>query len=274
MEFPSFTRTWHNNTYAAISPTNQSLSAANKIVLITGGGAGVGRSISQSFAAAGASKIVITGRTQKTLLAAKQEIEAAHPRTKVQTYAADITDEHAMNAAFASAGGKIDILVHNAGYLPDMEPISTSSLAEWWKGFEVNVKGAFVVTQAFLKHAAENAVLVNLITGVAHLPAFPEYSSYATSKMGALKFFEMVQAENPGLRVVNVHPGVIKTDMSDKTVAHGEVFPFDDGKLPYPIPLCRTRNFVDTMNSIIAQQLHCLGGKSGGRAPQREIRLG
>ena len=234
MDFPSYTKTWHNNTYAAISPSNPSLSAAHKTVFITGGGAGVGRSISQSFAAAGAATVVITGRTEKTLLVAKKEIESAHPKTKVQTYAADITDERAMNAAFASTGRKIDILVHNAGYLPDMEPIAKSELAEWWRGFEVNVKGSFIVTQAFLKNAAEGAVLVNLTTGVAHLPAFPEYSSYATSKLGGIKFFEMVQAENPSIRVLNVHPGVIKSDMSDKSTAHGEKFPFDDGELPRP----------------------------------------
>lgn len=228
MEFPSFTRTWHNNTYAAINPSNPSLSATNKTVFVTGGGAGVGRSISQSFASAGATTLVISGRREAVLQSAKKEIEAAHPKTKVLTTAADIVDEKAMNAAFASVGAKIDILVHNAGYLADTTPIATSDLAEWWKGFEINIKGSFIVTQAFLKHAAKDAVLIALTTGIAHLPALPDYSSYGTSKLGGLKFFEAVQAEHPDVRVVNVHPGVIKSDMSDKSAAHGEAFPFDD----------------------------------------------
>ena len=232
MEFPSFTKQWHRNTYGSINPSNAALSAAGKVVAVTGGGAGIGRSILKSFAVAGASTILITGRTEKTLLDAKKEIESAFPKTTVQTYAADITDEAAVNAAFASPGNQIDILVHNAGYLPNMEAISTSSAAEWWKGFEVNVKGSFIVAQAFLKHASKNAVLVNVTSGVAHLPTFPHYSSYASSKLGAVKFFDGVQAENPDIRVVTVHPGVIKSDMSDKSTAHGEVFPFDDGKLP------------------------------------------
>ena len=138
-----------------------------------------------------------------------------------------------MNAAFASVGKKIDILVHNAAYLPDLEPIATSNLTEWWKGFEVNIKGSFVVTQAFIKNAAKDAVLIAVTTGVAHLPAFPDYSSYSSSKLGGIKFFDSVQAENPGLRVVSVHPGVIKSDMNDKSTAHGEVFPFDDGMCSY-----------------------------------------
>ena len=251
MEFPSFTKKWHNNTYASIDPSKAALSAARKAVVVTGGGAGVGRSITQAFAVAGAATILITGRTEKTLLDAKKEIEAAFPQTKVQTFAADITNEQAVNDAFGSLNTKIDVLVHNAGYLPDVEPVSTTPVTEWWRGFEINVKGSFIVTQAFLKHAAKDAVLVNMTTGVAHLPTFPHYSSYAASKLAAVKFFNGVQAENPDVRVVNVHPGVIKSDMSDKSAAHGEVFPFDDGESSTVIYLCASLE-ADFPYSLIA----------------------
>ena len=266
MEFPSFTKTWHNNTYPPISPTNPRLSAAGKTVVITGGGAGVGRSISQAFAAAGAATVVITGRTEKALLKAKEEIEATHQQTKVQTYAADITDESGMNAAFASVGSKIDVLVHNAGYLPDVEPIATSTLAEWWRGFEINVKGSYIVSKAFLKHAAENAVVVNMTTGVAHLLAMLDYSSYAASKMGALKFFEGLQAEHPALRVVNVHPGVITSAMSRKSAEHGEIFPFDDGTVS-----CLSCAVVnrEPMLTDTAEQLRCRAISLSGWLVQR-----
>lgn len=130
MEFPSFTRTWHRDTYAAINPTNSSLSAADKTIFITGGGAGVGRSISQAFASAGASTIAICGRRDDVLQTAKKEIEAAHPRTRILTFAANIVDEKAMNGAFASVGAKIDILVHNTGYLPDKAPVAISDVSE------------------------------------------------------------------------------------------------------------------------------------------------
>lgn len=231
MEFPSFTKTWHNDTYAAIDPTKASNSAAGKSIFITGGGAGVGRSISQSFASAGAATIAISGRRDEILQTAKKEIEASHPKTRVLTFAADVVDDKAMKNAFASVGAKVDVLVHNAGYLPDPVAIATTDIDEWTKGFEVNVKGSFVVAQAFLKHAAADAVVIAATTGIAHLPAMNDYSSYSASKAAAIKVFDSVQMENPKLRVVNVHPGVIKSAMSHKSAEHGEVFPFDDGTL-------------------------------------------
>ncbi len=263
MEFPSFTKTWHNKTYAAINPTNPNLSAANRTVFITGGGAGVGRSISQSFASAGAATIAISGRRENVLQAAKKEIEALHPKTRVLTYTADVLDEKAMNAAFASVGSKIDVLVHNAGYLPNITPVATADLTEWWQGFEVNIKGSIIVTRAFLKHAAKDAVLIALTTGIVHLPPLLDYSSYGASKLAGLKFFDSVQVENPELRVVNVHPGVIKSDMSDKSAAHGERFPFDDGtfarSMSVEIESLECTPTDDSTASFLAQRFHCVG---------------
>ena len=228
MALPSYTKTWHNDTYDAIDPLNPALSATGKTVFITGGGSGVGAGIVDAFAATGAARIAISGRTEKTLLDKKREVEAAHPNSQVSVFVADVVDEKAVPAAFESLG-KVDILVHNAGAMSKLEPLSTASISEWWKGVEVNIKGSLIVTQAFLKVAPQDAVLVNVTTGAAHLPPFPDHSSYVAGKIGSNKFFDAVQVENPNLRVVNIHPGVIKSAMSDRSVEHGIRLPFDDG---------------------------------------------
>lgn len=230
MELPSLTKTWHNASYPAISPSNLALSVAGKTVFITGGGAGIGFATARAFAAAGASTVAISGRTEKTLLSAKEDIESAHKGVRVLTFVADVTDQKAVDAAFASAG-KIDVLVHNAGYLPKLVPITQSGIQDWWSGFEINVKGAFIVTQAFLKVAASDAILIDLTTGMVHLPAFPGYSAYQASKTAEHRFFDSVQLENPDLHVVQVHPGVVATDMGQKGLDAGVDLPLDDGKI-------------------------------------------
>ena len=230
MEFPSLTKTWHNASYPAISPSNPALSVAGKTVFITGGGAGIGFATARAFAAAGASTVAISGRTEQTLLSAKKDIESAHKGVKVLTFIADVTDQKAVDAAFLSTG-KIDVLVHNAGYLPQLVPITESGIQDWWAGFEINVKGAFIVTQAFLKVATRDATIVDLTTGMVHFPAFPRYSAYQASKMAELRFFDSVQLENPNLHVVHVHPGVVVTDMYQKGLDAGVDFPLDDGKI-------------------------------------------
>ena len=230
MEFPSFTKTWHNASYPAISPSNPALSVAGKTIFVTGGGAGIGLATARAFAAAGASTVAISGRTEKTLLSAKSGIESAHKGVKVLTFVADVTDQKAVDAAFASAG-KVDLLVHNAAYLPRLVAISESSIQDWWSGFEINVKGSFIVTQAFLKKAASDATLIDVTTAMVHFPAFPGYSAYIASKIAELRFFDGVQTENPEMHVVHVHPGVVATDMGQKALDAGANFPLDDGKI-------------------------------------------
>ena len=229
MEVPSLTQTWHNASYPAIDPTKASLSVAGKTVFVTGGGAGIGLATARAFAAAGASTVAISGRTYQTLRKAKEDIEAIHTGVKVLTFVADVTDQKAVTSAFSTVG-KVDILVHNAGYMANLAPIAEASLQDWWTAFEINIKGSFIVVQAFLEVASSDAIIVDITTGVVHLPAFPNFSAYGASKLAEVKFFDSVQAENPSLHVVHVHPGVIQTDMGQKAIDAGAMFDLDDSK--------------------------------------------
>jgi len=164
------------------------------------------------------------------LLAAKKDIQASYPEVNVCPALADVIDQKAVDAVFASLG-KVDILVNIAGHLSAVATIADSGIDDWWSGFEINVKGAFIVTQAFLKAAAPNAILINVTTAIAQGPPMSHCSSYASSKLAQSKFFDCVQAENPDLHVVNVHPGIVLTDMVRKSLAAGASFSvFDDGE--------------------------------------------
>ena len=87
----------------------------DKVVIITGGGRGIGFGLSTAFAKSGA-KLVITGRTESTLLSAKDQIEKEHG-CEVLTVVADGADENAIKNVIAKAVerfGKIDAVVNNA----------------------------------------------------------------------------------------------------------------------------------------------------------------
>jgi NAD(P)-dependent dehydrogenase (short-subunit alcohol dehydrogenase family) len=227
---PTFTKTWHNTTYSAIDPTRPELSAAGKTIFVTGGGYGIGASIVMSFARAGARDIIITGRTATRLQETKAKVEKAMS-TRVHVFTADVTDEEAIAAIFKEVGstiGRVDVLVANAGYLPEPKPFSSGSMKDWWRGFEVNVKGTAITAQAFLTVAAEKAVLLSVSTLIVHVGCFPGFSSYAASKTATVRALDFVQGENPGIRVLSIQPGVVDTDMNKKSGMTD--VPFDDGK--------------------------------------------
>lgn len=237
--FPSLTATWHNTTYPAIDPTQSHLSVSGKTVLITGGGRGIGAKIARSFAAAGASIIAITGRSSSSLESTKAAIESEFPNTKVLVSAADVTDEAAVNEAFSSlsqanSGNGVDICIHNAAYLPNMGPIATIDTSEWWSGFTTNILGSFIVTRAFLKHknpsSSPEPIFVSVTTGALAFPPAPNNSGYDTSKFGQTRFFDAVASEHKEIRLMQVHPGVVRTDMGQKVYEAGMRLPTDDGE--------------------------------------------
>ena len=86
-----------------------------KVVIITGGGRGIGFGLSTAFAKAGA-KLVITGRTESTLLSAKEELERDYG-TEVLTVTADGADEIAIKNVIEKTVekfGRIDAVINNA----------------------------------------------------------------------------------------------------------------------------------------------------------------
>lgn len=135
---PSLTKKWHHDTYPAIDPRSRpELLLPRKSVVISGGGSGIGRAFVQAFADAGVAKIAIIGRRLNLLQDTKQEIEASHPDVTITVHAADIADGSAV-ADIAATVGSWDILVSNAGYLPEPTSVIDSDPSDWWKGFEAS----------------------------------------------------------------------------------------------------------------------------------------
>lgn len=141
LPFPSFTKTWHNASYPSIDPSNPSLSAKGKKIIITGGGSGIGVGTVWSFAKANAAAVAILGRTESALKATKDSVEAQFLHTSVLPVVTDIADEDSVRTAAArikAEFGEWDVLVSNAAHSPTMTTLDKSKTVDWFRGFEVS----------------------------------------------------------------------------------------------------------------------------------------
>ena len=144
----SFVEPNHHDTYPFIDPKKLNLSG--KYVFVTGASKGIGRALAISYAQAGASGLALGARSDmasledEVLNAAKSAGKSA---PKILRLSLDVTDlasvEAAKNATEATFG-KLDILINNAGYLNNFTKMADSDPTEWWKTWDVNIKGSLI----------------------------------------------------------------------------------------------------------------------------------
>jgi NAD(P)-dependent dehydrogenase (short-subunit alcohol dehydrogenase family) len=224
--------TVHHTLYPAIDPTRPELSMKGKTIVVTGGGHGIGSAAAKAFAQAGASSIAIIGRTESALRQTKAAMNTSYG-VNIQLFTADVTDAERIQYVFSrirETVGSVDVLVNNAGFLADSTMAKDAEIKDWWRAFEVNVKGSYVVTQAFLRNAGPDPVLLNVSSAVAHYPdVYAGTTSYVGSKAAFTRVVDVIQVENPQLRTVNIMPGMIKTNLVKKAGMWDMDLPWDDG---------------------------------------------
>lgn len=188
---------------------------SGKIVLITGGSGGIGKSIADRFSKEGA-KVIISGRDSKKLDLAIQEMGSGTP------LAFDIKNEGEVKEGIKKIikkFGKIDILVNNAGVHPKPKPLHEIEESEWVNVIDINLSGQFRVTKEVLPHMIKNGggSIIN-ISSDAGLRAFENYQAdaYSASKAALVlltKTWAIEYAKNK-IRVNCICPGTIDTEMS------------------------------------------------------------
>ena len=219
--FVSFTETWHNMPYPAISPTRPEVSVTGKNIVITGGGTGIGKAAAIAFAQAGAKSVSIIGRRVDRLQKAGTAITEANPSTQVVLQQGDVTNrtsiEAAVGAIVSKVGGKIDIFINNAGILPKEGAVIDYPESEVMRSLQTNLIGSFNAIQAFTPLAAPGAKLLHIGSGIGHwspMPEVPGVWAYAATKAGAVKMVDYYAYENPSIHVVTIHPGIVSTEIN------------------------------------------------------------
>ncbi|EXJ85219.1 alcohol dehydrogenase [Capronia epimyces CBS 606.96] len=219
----NFVPTIRHDTYPAIDPLQANLSG--KYVLITGASKGIGRATALSFAKAGASGIAVLARSDLSSLVSEiyaAAEKAGRQRPHVLPLTADQTNEAQVQAAadkIATEFGRLDILINNAGYLEAWKPIAESDANEWWKTFEVNVKGVYLLDRALIPlllktENGEKTIIV--VTSMGALTVAPGASAYQTTKQTVLRLNNFLVAEygDQGLLAYAAHPGGVLTELA------------------------------------------------------------
>ncbi|KAL6817401.1 hypothetical protein V8C40DRAFT_268909 [Trichoderma camerunense] len=233
---PSPTKTLHHEPYPSIDPTRPELNNNGKSIVVTGGGMGIGFSIARAFAASGAANIALLGRTEAVLHASKLLLKKEFPSVQFHALVTDLTTELSIQESLSTFTAsisplKIDILVANAGHMHNPSSLSQIDGDEWWKSFMVNVRGNFNLLRTFQLYAAQDPVVINVSTAGTHL-LVPGLSGYTASKLAATQLFDHFKAENTSTRVIQFHPGLIQTEMSQKTAEANPKRQYDNVNLP------------------------------------------
>lgn len=189
-----------------------------KVVLVTGGSVGIGRSTAEAFAREGAS-VVIAARRETEGIAAVKAIQAAGGKASfVRADVASEADVTAMIAHTIRVYGRLDVVFNNAGIEGKIGPIESLLSADFDEVFDINVRGTWLVIKHALPHlTATKGAIVNSSSIVADL-GMPGTTVYAASKgaITTLTRTAAVELAPAGIRVNAVSPGPVATDMGSR----------------------------------------------------------
>lgn len=189
-----------------------------QVALVTGGTAGIGKSIAMMLASEGA-HVVLFGRNSERGAATLEEINGASGEERAAFYKVDVSKTDEVQRAIVELVDKnkrIDILINNAGITRD-QLLMRMSEADWDEVMDINVKSCYntshAVVRAMMK--ARRGKIVN-ISSVVGLVGNKGQANYAASKAAIAGFTKALAKElaSRGICVNCVAPGYIDTEMT------------------------------------------------------------
>jgi len=187
---------------------------AGKVAVVTGASKGIGASIAQELAAAGASVVVnyasAKDGAERVVASIKQKGGKA---IAVQGDVAKEADVKRLFAETKQAFGPVDVLVNNAGVYAFV-PLEDVTEAEYRRQYDINVLGPLLATKEAVGHFNGKGGSVINVSSVVSTKAFPQTSIYSGTK-GALDALTRVLAAELGprnIRVNTIAPGGVNTE--------------------------------------------------------------
>lgn len=190
---------------------------AGQVVIVTGGGGVIGRAICEAFGRADANVAVAdvaVGSCDATVAAVEQ---AGGRAFGVQVDVSDVASVDAMVASVERELGPVDLLVNNAGILAAIGPLWEVDPDEWWRVWEVNVRGVMLCARAVLKGMVERrrGRIINMSSGTVLGPQHA-FSAYPASKTAVTRLTEHMasDAREYGISVFAITPGLVYTPLA------------------------------------------------------------
>lgn len=189
-----------------------------KTALITGASRGIGKGIAEVFAKNGCNIAFTYASSVEKAMAFEQELTGLYG-VKVKGYqsdAANFNQSMALAETVIADFGKIDCLINNAGITRDTLMLRMTE-EQWDDVINTNLKSAFNLTKAFLKHFLGNRAgsIINM-TSVVGVMGNAGQANYAASKAGMVGFTKSIAKElgSRNVRCNAVAPGFIETEMT------------------------------------------------------------
>jgi NAD(P)-dependent dehydrogenase (short-subunit alcohol dehydrogenase family) len=211
------------------------------VILITGASQGIGEAIAKVFAEEiRGARLALVARNVRGLQATAKACAKLALRhgsgqgAKAEAFECDVSNETSvglMAEAVRERFGKVDVLINNAGAFA-MAPFVETKVDEFDRMIAVNLRSAFLVTQAFLpamlkqKHGD-----VFFMSSIAGLGAYPHSTGYCAAKFGLTGMAKVLRAETKdhGVRVCCVHPGAVWSPSWSKSGVKPErIMPAED----------------------------------------------
>jgi NAD(P)-dependent dehydrogenase (short-subunit alcohol dehydrogenase family) len=194
---------------------------SHKVALVTGSSSGIGYETSLALARDG----FLTFATMRNLNKA-EDIKSATTKENlpIRTKQLDVTDDmsvkNAVQTISSETGGRIDVLVNNAGYVLS-GAFEDLTIDEIKTQYETNFFGLIRTTQAVLPIMREqkSGIIVNISSGAGRF-GYPGHSAYISTKFAVEGLSESIsyELEPFGIKVVIVEPGVIRTNIVNTMV--------------------------------------------------------
>lgn len=192
-----------------------------RVCLVTGGGRGIGRGIAAALAAEGA-RVAVAARSADECEDVAAELRAGG--AEALAVRLDVTDAEACARAVAQVAeqlGRVELVVNAAGVSPVRARAERHGVDDFRTILDVNLTGAFAVTQAAAPQLLEGGGAVLMVASTTGLAASPRLAGYGSSKAGLAHLARTLAREwgDRGVRVNALAPGYVETRMTAALLA-------------------------------------------------------
>ncbi|MBX6748897.1 MAG: SDR family oxidoreductase [Micromonosporaceae bacterium] len=182
------------------------------IAVVTGASSGIGAATAKRLAADGFHVVAAARRTGRL-----EELARSVPEGQVTPVTCDITvdaDVARLATAVRAIGGRVAVLVNNAGGAYGLDPIESAKIADWQRMYDVNVLGTVRVTSALLPDLESGRGTIVVISSTAGLVVYEGGGGYTAAKHAQTAVAETLRLELCGrpIRVVEIDPGMVRTE--------------------------------------------------------------